>query len=73
MVTDTKTKRIAIEVDRYELAAVINYHSSNLAKVGAGLTHSFKADADDLYWAERTAIRLQDLVKIAQAFAQENG
>jgi hypothetical protein len=62
-------KRIAIEVDRHELAAILRFHSDDLAKLGVDLAVSpLSADDDDLDHAARVSARIHELVALVKEF-----
>ena len=64
-----EAKRITVEVDRWELAAILNMHSARVAKLGAeAAAYAYGLDKDDLECASQTAVRIQELLKRAHEF-----
>jgi hypothetical protein len=59
-------KRVAIEVNKFEMAALLNHYTSDLAKLGKEMVGIVGLDQDELEWARRVALRVQELLKASE-------
>lgn len=65
-----QAKRIAVEIDSWELAAVLRYHSQELVQLSAEMAsiQPVHPDSDDLEEATRIAERVRELFVISKGF-----